>query len=90
MQTPDNKNTGWADKPQIRQLIRNGLYVVCGLLVIADFIIHRHIYMPLEKIPAFYAIYGFIALVTVVLLAKILRKLVSRKEDYYEEGDKHD
>ena len=88
MQNSEHNNSGWADNPVIRQRIRNVIYAVCGLLVIADFIIHRHIYTPIEKVPAFYAIYGFIALVGVVLLAKGLRKLVGRDEDYYEKGGK--
>ena len=90
MQTSDNNNMGWADKPAVRKRIRNVLYVVCVLLVLADFVVHRHIVMPLERIPAYYAIYGFIALVSVVMLAKLLRKLVGREEDYYEKGEDHD
>ncbi|MEX2366570.1 MAG: hypothetical protein WD601_08190 [Pseudohongiellaceae bacterium] len=89
MQTSDKHNGGWADRPGTRQKIRNVLYVICGLLVLADFIIHRHTDMPLEKIPAFYAIYGFIALVAVVLLSKGLRRLVGRSENYYDK-DKDD
>lgn len=49
MQNGNNENIGWADNPVIRQRIRNVLYAVCGLLVVADFIVHRHVYMPLEK-----------------------------------------
>ena len=85
MQNGDKENIGWADNPVIRQRIRNVLYVVCGLLVVADFIVNRYVYMPLEKIPAFYALYGFAALVGVVILAKLLRKAVGRSEDYYEQ-----
>jgi hypothetical protein len=87
MQNGNNENLGWADKPVVRQRIRYVLYVVCGLLVVADFIVHRHVYMPLEKIPAFYALYGFAALVGVVVLAKLLRKVVGKDEDYYERRD---
>ncbi len=91
MQNGNNENIGWADNPVIRQRIRNVLYAVCGLLVVADFIVHRHVYMPLEKIPAFYALYGFAALVGVVILAKLLRKAVGRSEDYYEkQGEDND
>lgn len=82
----DKETTGWADRPQNRQRIRNILYVVCAVLVVADFIVHRHTMLPLEKLPAFYPVYGFVALVTVVLLAKLLRKLVGRREDYYGNG----
>lgn len=90
MQTSDKHDTGWAENPVIRRRIRNAIYGICGLLVVADFIIHRHTYMPLEKIPAFYALYGFIALVGVVLLAKLLRKLVGRDEDYYDKEEGND
>ena len=62
-----------------------GFYAICILLVVADFILHRHIGLPWEEIPAFYAIYGFIACVVLVMIAKEMRKIVMRKEDYYDE-----
>jgi hypothetical protein len=75
---------GWADKPENRRLIRGILYVASVLLVIADFIVHRHISVGVERVPVFYALYGFAALVGVVLAAKGLRRLVKRDENYYE------
>ncbi len=60
-------------------------YALCILLVVADFVIHRHTTMEWEKMPAFYAIYGFVAYVLLVLLSEILRKVVMRKENYYDE-----
>ncbi len=86
MHSSDNNSTGWADRPRNRQTVRYVLYAVCVVLVIADFLVHRHVEIPLEKTPAFYALYGFAALVTVVLLAKGLRRLVGRGEDYYDDG----
>ena len=73
------------DKPENVKRLLNGFYVVCVILVIADFIIHRHTTMEWEKIPAFYAMYGFVACVLLVVLAKIMRKILMRKEDYYDE-----
>lgn len=89
MQTHKNNPTGWADRPGIRQAIRYILYAICAVLVLTDFLVHRHIEVPVEKVPAFYALYGFAALVTVVLLAKGLRRLVGRGEDYYDKDDDH-
>ena len=60
-------------------------YTLCTLLVIADFIVHRHIGLPWEKLPAFYAVYGFVACVILVVIAKEIRKVVMRKENYYDE-----
>lgn len=79
-----NDDLGWADRPGNRQLIRRIIYVACALLVVADFVVHRHISTPIERVPAFYAIYGFAALVGVVLAAKGLRLLVKRDEEYYD------
>lgn len=73
------------DKPEnIAKIIRI-FYVICVLLVVADFIVHRHIYHDWENIPAFYAIYGFIGCVILVLIAKAMRKVLMKKEDYYDE-----
>ena len=73
------------DDPKNVDLLLKGFYVSCVLLVIADFIIHRHTTIDLEKIPAFYAIYGFVACVLLVILAKVMRKAVMREENYYDE-----
>jgi hypothetical protein len=86
MQTSDNDKLGWADRPAIQQKIRYGIYAVCALLVIIDLLVHRHTYLPVEEMPAFYAFYGFAALVGVVMLAKALRTLVGRGEDYYQKN----
>ena len=73
------------DNPRNVDRLLRGFYFICALLVITDFLVHRHIYMDWENIPAFYAIYGFVACVALVLMAKVLRKVVMRKEDYYDE-----
>ena len=75
---------GWADKPDNQRLIRRVLYVACALLVVVDFVVHRHIYTDIERVPAFYPLYGFVALVGVVMAAKGLRYFVKRNEDYYD------
>ena len=42
---------------------------------------------PFEGLWGFYAIYGFVACVILVLLAKEMRKLLMRDEDYYDRDD---
>ncbi len=74
------------DNPSNIRLVIRGLFIACALLVGLDLIVHRHTEHPLENIFAFYAIYGFVACVLLVLLAKEMRKLVMRNEEYY--GDK--
>lgn len=73
------------DKPSNVKWLMRGFYAICLLLVVVDFALHRHIGFSWEKIPAFYAIYGFVACVILVVIAKEMRKVIMRKEDYYDE-----
>ena len=50
-----------------------------------DFVVHRHVDHPWEAAWGFYCIYGFVACVLLVLVAKEMRKVIMRKEDYYDE-----
>lgn len=72
------------DEPRNVRRLLGLLYLACGLLAVADFWIHRHAVHPLEGLPLFYGIYGFVGCVTLVMAAKELRKLVMRREDYYD------
>lgn len=73
------------DKPENINKILKVFYAICVLLVVTDFIVHRHIYHDWEKIPAFYAVYGFVGCVILVLIAKAMRKVLMREEDYYDQ-----
>lgn len=59
------------------------LYAVCGLSLIADLFVHRHVDHPWEALFGFYCVYGFVACVLLVLVAKEMRKVLMRGEDYY-------
>lgn len=81
---PPGEEPRWLDHPGNVRLILRTLYVLCAILVIVDFVIHRHVYHPWENLPAFYPIYGFVGIVVLVLVAKQLRRVVMRDEDYYD------
>ena len=78
-----NQDPGFFYKPKNIQWFLRFFYGLCTLVVVLDFVVHRHTVTDIEKIPAFYAAYGFIACVILVLLATQMRKLVLRSEDYY-------
>lgn len=59
-------------------------YGICGLLVAADFVVHRHTEFRWEGLPGFYPLYGFVGCVILVFVAKWMRKLLMRPEDYYD------
>ena len=55
----------------------------------ADLLFHRHLnfaegVFPVEGWFGFYAIYGFVACVLLVLTATQMRKVLMRREDYYD------
>ena len=73
------------DKPEnVRRLLWL-LYLSCALLLVADLFVHRHVDHAWESLWGFYALFGFVACVLLVLLAKQLRKLLMRPEDYYDD-----
>jgi hypothetical protein len=78
-----SKKVYFFDKKANVKIIMGLFYALCLLLVIADFVLHRHIYVAFESIPAFYALYGFLACVLLVILAKGLRKILLRDNGYY-------
>ncbi len=82
-----DKKTYLFDNPKNVTILLYTLYVSCGLLLLLDFVIHRHILHQWEQLLGFYSIYGFIGCTAIVLGSKWLRILVQRDEDYYEKDE---
>lgn len=77
---------GFFYQPVVIRWILRIFYGICIVLVIADFVVHRHIVTEVEKLPTFYALYGFVACVLLVLMSTVIRRWVMRDEHYYEES----
>ena len=78
----------WDDPSNVRRLLV-AFFGVCGALLLADLLIHRHLSfeqgeLPIEGWFGFYGLYGFVACVLLVLLAKQLRRVLMRDQDYYD------
>ena len=80
----DDEKLHLFDKPENVNRLLRGFYIVCGVLFALDFVLHRHTIHAWEDLPGFYAIFGFIACVVLVLVAREMRKIVMRREDYYD------
>ncbi len=72
------------DKKQNVQRLLFCFYCFLAILFAIDFFIHKHAEFPWEEAPGFFAVYGFVSCVALIFIAKILRKIVKRKEDYYD------
>jgi hypothetical protein len=80
----DGKKRHIFDDPVNVKRVIHALYGVCALSLLADFFVDRHVDHPWEALFGFYALYGFVACVILVLVAKELRKVLMRGEEYYD------
>lgn len=74
----------WLDRPESARKIYLGLWVIGAAWVIPDFFLHKHEDVDFAAMQGFYAIFGFVACVALVIAAKGLRRLLMRPEDYYD------
>ena len=73
----------WDDPRNVKRLLKV-FYIICAGLVLTDIVHHRHVIHTWENLWGFYAIFGFVACVALVLIAKEMRKVLMRSEDYYD------
>lgn len=83
------------DNPKNVQILIWSFWAACAVVFALDFLFHRHPAfthgeLPLEGFIGFYSIYGFVACVLLVLVAKQMRKVLMRGEDYYEPKSHHE
>lgn len=80
-----DKKIYWLDRPENVTKLYRGLWGIGIFLALLDVVLHKHEEFDFAASFAFYALFGFVACVVLVLTAKeILRRLVMRGEDYYE------
>ena len=60
-----------------------GLALICLALIGADFLRDGHGYFPIEHVPLVYCAIGFVVYGVLIMLAKGLRVLIERPENYY-------
>ena len=74
----------WLDeRANVERLVR-GFYAVCLLLLLLDLFVPKHGAFAVEHLFGFYAFFGLAACVTLVLVAKQLRRVLMRSEGYYD------
>ncbi|MDT8442907.1 MAG: hypothetical protein RQ722_01340 [Desulfuromonadales bacterium] len=81
-----DEELGMFDKPEnVKRLLRI-FYTSVVLLLVVDIFYHKHAIFAWEGYFGFYAVYGFVACVILVIVAKyVLRPMVMRKEDHYDD-----
>ena len=81
------KNGGkryWLDDMRNVRKIFWALVLVCGVLLLADAVYEKHVILSFENWFGFYGLFGFFVSFALVLVARELRKVLMRDEDYYD------
>ncbi len=74
----------WLVRPETIRLLWLVFAAILGLTVIAGLFVHQHDHFGIEASFGFYAWYGFITCVGMVVLAKLLGIFLKRPDDYYQ------
>jgi hypothetical protein len=77
-------NAYWLDNPRNVDRLIHGFYIICVLLLAIDVFVPKHGPFAIEHVFGFYGFFGFFACVALVLIAKQLRRVLMRSEDYYD------
>jgi hypothetical protein len=81
---PPGERRYWLDDMRNVDKLVYGLYAVCTVLLLIDVFVPKHGPFAIEHWFGFYGIYGFVACVALVLVARALRVILMRPEDYYD------
>ncbi|MDI1472257.1 MAG: hypothetical protein QMD43_03720 [Thermodesulfovibrio sp.] len=74
------------DRPGSLKKVLRVFFIFLVILFIVDPFIHKHPFFNFDGYPSFYGSFGLVACVFLVLAAKyILRPIVMRREDYYDD-----
>jgi hypothetical protein len=84
------KDDAWLARPASIRLLWRVFWAVLALTVAAQLVIKVKGYFGIDDWLAFGAVYGFLACVAMVLVAKVLGYLLKRDENYYAAEDERD
>ena len=90
MNDPEQEKKYWLDDPKNHDKVFYAVLIICTIIAIPDLLsllnilYHKHISFEMENIFEFYSLYGLVCYVGLVVIAKKLRKVLMRKEDYYD------
>lgn len=76
--------THWLVKPETIRTIWIVFGVILAAIVAGDFVVHHHEHFGIDATFGFYAWYGFVTCVAMVVGAKVLGIFLKRPDDYYE------
>lgn len=83
-QLPPGEAPRWLDHPENRTEVFWSVVAAYVATIVAGFFVHWHPHFSFEQVPGFFAIFGLLCSIGLVLGAAWLRTWIMRDEDYYE------
>lgn len=77
-------DTAWLSRPRSVRILWIAFALVLGISVLAQIGLQVHPHFGIDGWFGFHALFGFVACVAMVLIAKLLGWLLKRPDDYYE------
>jgi hypothetical protein len=85
-QKPDSdQELHWLVRPKTIRLLWWLFSAILALTLIAQFYVHIHEYFTVDGWPGFYAIFGFLSCVAMVVFAKVLGFVLKRPDNFYDD-----
>ena len=81
---PPGEKTYWLDYKRNVDKVWWAVIAACALVFIGDAFYEKHSAFGIEYVFGYYGLFGFVACVFLVLMAKLLRRILMRPEDYYD------
>ncbi len=75
----------WLDSKKNVTKVYRSVWIACAVLLAVEVFVTLHGHFTIEHLFGFYGFYGFFGCVGLVLGAKVLRKILMRPEDYYDD-----
>jgi len=82
----DGKKRIWDDPANVKRLLKI-FFILCGIFFVLDvifFFVHKHSEFSFDGWFGFFSVYGFVSCSLIVIIAKELRKVLMKPEDYYD------
>jgi hypothetical protein len=77
----------WLDEPRNVKRLWRGFLALLAVVVAAELLITLHPHFGIDALPAFHAVYGFVACAVMIVVAKLLGLLLKRPDTYYRAND---
>jgi hypothetical protein len=77
----------WLTRPRTIRQLWIGFVVTLAGTVALESLVDRHPHFTLDRLPAFNAVYGFLACAGLILVAKLIALPLKRPDTYYGNED---